>query len=461
MSLLHDHDFVHRQVKALHDHLARFENEHTVPGVEQHFGVGEIARVRQALRQGMENDRHHPGGHYYARDPLISLVQSAAHQQLVEREGVQALQYTDEQMGDAFTKWDLAGWVVEVGLSLIWRFLHGRHRFQDAPATATLEENARLILFSDWGTGLEGADQVAEHAATFIRDSEVPVHVMHLGDTYYSGTPFEAKRHILTPWPVSVDQADDVGSWVLNGNHDMYSGGEGLFETTLRDPRFKRQSTSAGPTSWFHLQSDQWDVVGLDSAYRDPLVDLRGGDFFLFGALGYLYGSQADYVNGLGAPRRRRLLLLSHHQLFSAYDEAATQETPIKIKLQPTLAGPGVDAWFWGHEHDCLAYDGFEGVRAARVIGHGAVPDLVRTDPPGEAVPGAPAFVVKPKPSPTAASVPALNAVKWEYRDYREGDDDPTEHWGKHGFAVVDIVGDTLHVSHVDDDGNVYMTETI
>ncbi len=432
-----------------------------MPGVKAHFEDGEIARIRDLLRQGMENDRQHPGGHYYARDPLISLVQSAAHERLVRKRGEVALQYTDEEMGDAFTELDLIGWIGKVGLSLIWRFLHGSHRFQDAPANATLEDNTRLILFSDWGTGLKEADQVVAHAARFIRQAERSVHVIHLGDTYYSGTPFEAERHILRPWPVSVEQAADVSSWVLNGNHDMYSGGEGLFETTLRDPRFKRQSTGAGPTSWFHLQSDRWDVVGLDTAYRDPLIDLRHGNFFLFGSLGYLYGSQADYVNALSKQGKRRSLLLSHHQLFSAYDEAATKDSPIRTKLQPTLTGRGVDAWFWGHEHDCLAYDEFEGVRAARVIGHGAVPELVHTDPPGKPVPGAPDFVVKPTPPARASSTPALRAVNWEYRGYREGDDDPGEHWAKHGFAVVDIVGDTLQVSHVDDDGHVYMEETI
>ncbi len=460
MSLLHDHEFVHRQVAALHDHLARFEGRRRVDGVEHPFGAGEIARIRDALRRGMENERHHPGGHYYARDPLISLVQSAAHEQLVTTEGEQALEYTDEQMGDAFTRWDLAGWGVRVGLSLMWRFLHGSHRFQDAPAKAALADRSRLILFSDWGTGLPEARQVVQHVATFVEQSPHPVHVIHLGDTYYSGTPLEARAHLLKPWPVSLDRADEVGSWVLNGNHDMYSGGEGLFETTLGDPRFQRQSTAAGPTSWFHLRSDRWDVVGLDTSYHDPLIDLRGGDLFLFGTLGRLYGSQADYVNGLSAEPGRRLLLLSHHQLFSTHDEAATNESPLRSLLQPTLTGRGVDAWFWGHQHDCLAYDAFGGVRAARVIGHGAVPTLVRTDPSGEAVPGAPACVVKPKRSARARAGLALDAVRWEYRGFRTGDGDD-KCWAKHGFAVVDLEGSALTVSHVDDEGTVYMTETI
>jgi hypothetical protein len=107
-----------------------------------------------------------------------------------------------------------------------------------------------------------------------------------------------------------------------------------------------------------------------------------------------------------------------------------------------------------------VAHEPFEGVRAARVIGHGAVPTLLHADRPVEAVPGAPSYVVKPKPSPTAASVDALNAVRWEYRDFRTGADD-NERWAKHGFAVVDVEESTLTVSHVDDDGNVYMMEMI
>lgn len=460
MSLLHNKGFVHRQVRALHDHLDQFEGDGQVQGSEHPFTPDELVQIRRALRSGLKNDADHPEDEYYfARDPLVSLLQSAMHKDLVARFGRDAVEHDRIAEGDAFTTRDLLGWGVKVGLSLIWRLLHGSHAFVDAPATLHLEGDVRLVLFADWGTGRPEPRQVAEHAAKYVEDSHLPVHVVHLGDTYYSGTPEEAQAHLLEPWPVTATQAGEgVGSWALNGNHDMYSGGHGLFETTLGDPRFAKQKADGASTSWFHLQSDTWDIVGLDTAYRNPLLDIRHGDFLLFGRIGYLHGSQGQYVSQHCGQQGRRLLLLSHHQLFSAYDDEATKDSAMRPALKDTL-DRGVDAWFWGHEHDCLAYGPLEGVNAARVIGHGAVPTLLRTDPPGDRVPGAPDDVVKPRVNAQYPATPALEAVTWEFRGMVDGDDDVK--WGKHGFAVVDVVGGTLDVSHVDDQGRVYMTEKI
>jgi hypothetical protein len=99
----------------------------------------------------------------------------------------------------------------------------------------------------------------------------------------------------------------------------------------------------------------------------------------------------------------------------SAYDAEATNDSALRPALKDTL-DRGVDAWFWGHEHDCLAYEPLDGVNAARVIGHGAVPTLLRTQPPGDPVNDAPDYVVKPKPSAAYPATPALDAVKWEFR---------------------------------------------
>jgi hypothetical protein len=144
--------------------------------------------------------------------------------------------------------------------------------------------------------------------------------------------------------------------------------------------------------------------------------------------------------------------------VFSAYDDDITKDNVLREKLQPTLDRNDVDAWFWGHEHDCMAYESFRGVQAARVIGHGAVPTLRRTDPPGTAVDEAQRLV---KPTPPQSTPPdhPLRSVKWEYRDYEQGEDG--QQWAKHGFAVVDITVDTLRVRHIDADGVIYLDETI
>ena len=52
---------------------------------------------------------------------------------------------------------------------------------------------------------------------------------------------------MLDLWPVTADQAGaGVTSWSLNGNHDMYSGGFGYFQTLLADPRFAAQRSPDG-----------------------------------------------------------------------------------------------------------------------------------------------------------------------------------------------------------------------
>src|SRR5207237_885587 len=79
----------------------------------------------------------------------------------------------------------------------------------------------------------------------------------------------EYERHFLPYWP-HAEGDRSLRSWALNGNHDMYSGGHGYFGFLLRDPRFAGQQGS----SHFRLAGRWWQLLGLDTAYRDH--DLAG-----------------------------------------------------------------------------------------------------------------------------------------------------------------------------------------
>ena len=321
MPFLHHHGFVHRQVAKLTDLLSELEGRGGIQAEDRWFEPEELKTIREALQEGARREANAPAGAFFARDPFVSLVQSALHEHVVRQHGADAIEHDDEELGQAYTDADLLGWGVKIGLSLIWRFLHGSHPFNDSPATGRLGDHARFVLVSDWGTGADAATKVIAHAKQHVEESEHPAHLIHLGDTYYSGTPFEAQHHILDLWPVTAERADEVGSWALWATTTCTRGAR-LFETTLGDPRFARQRTNGRSTSWFHLQSDHWDVVGLDSAYRNPIADLEGGDLFLFGRLGYLHGSQAQYVNDLRAAADRRLL-------FSATTSSSARTTRI------------------------------------------------------------------------------------------------------------------------------------
>src|SRR5205814_9785959 len=101
------------------------------------------------------------------------------------------------------------------------------------------------------------------------RRKQLEQHVVHLGDVYYSGWSWEVDQRFLKYWPVKNDEADSISSWSLNGNHDMYSGGYGYFDRVLGDPRFQRQQGA----SYFRLFNDNWQLLGLDTAYKENVLE--------------------------------------------------------------------------------------------------------------------------------------------------------------------------------------------
>lgn len=82
---------------------------------------------------------------------------------------------------------------------------------------------------------------------------------------------------------------------------------------------------------------------------------------------------------------RRPVILLSHHQWFSAFDQGYKR---VGWQLQPFLRD--VTLWYWGHEHRFAGYapyavSGDNKVRA-RCIGHGGMPVEIK-EPKNESVP--------------------------------------------------------------------------
>ena len=119
-----------------------------------------------------------------------------------------------------------------------------------------------------------------------------------------------------------------------------------------------------------------------------------------------------------------KTILLTHHQLFSAYEDCAVA---MRAKLMPVAVERPVDAWFWGHEHRCLVYRDHENVRFASCVGHGGIPEYV----------------------PEQALTPPKGLV-YEYRDVHSKDRQP---WITFGFAVVDLDGPRMRVRYIDESG--------
>jgi hypothetical protein len=328
-------------------------------------------------------------------------------------------------------------WVTKIAAATLDRIAKGNHPFNPTPAELEIADaTLRVIVVGDWGSGLPRACTVSQLMTAEIADAQkqgVPVHVIHLGDVYYSGDPVEVQRRVLAEgmWPVSAAQAaQGVTSWSLNGNHDMYCGGWGYYDSLLADERFAAQHSPDGkPTSFFRIKTPAWDLVGLDTSWDTDLLTE--------GQSGVLADPQATVVEGWAAEAERegrKLMLLSHHQLVSAFDTDDIG-TVLPAKLAPLLEGGQIAAWLWGHEHRCMGFEPVHGIPFVRCIGHGGIPVMV-----GDAT--------APIPSP---------GLWQETGSFEENGSS----WHKFGFAVLEFDGADVQITYHDDDGSEPRTEPI
>jgi len=382
---------------------------------------------------------------YLSRAPLVSMIQSRSEEALNEAgvpdpgkpaslwsRFVREVERLLHISPGSFTSKD-PGWFVSIAQGALDRLAKGNAPFNPAPAEYDgLTDDARLVVVGDWGTGLPRARDVATQMRAAIEAalaSQRQVHVVHLGDIYYSGFEGEDRKRFLDLWPVSQAQTEaGVTSWSLNGNHDMYSGGFGYFGTLLDDPRFHAQRSPDGkPTSYFRLRSPSWDFIGLDTAWDTDVTSN--------GQIAVLQDPQDSYVADVAAKSPRKLVLFSHHQLVSVYDQPDLGPT-LPAKLAPVLDGNRVTAWWWGHEHRAITYEAASGVRYPRCLGNGGVPILPDNGPP-----------------PTSKAT-----ITWRStRTVREHGQQRT----RFGFAVLDLHPDRIEVAYIDDDGYTAHTETI
>jgi hypothetical protein len=381
---------------------------------------------------------------FFSRDPIVSLLQSALDEYLELSYGDQLEPDTpvDDRRGGAadvaVTARSLPGWQpapevddrrlfgrfqpadirwVSSAVSMGIRKFRGRHPFKTTPAEPVpVGPRVRLVLVGDWGSGLPRARKVGDQIRRVLNEglqAGLEQHVVHLGDVYYSGWKREYDERFLQPWPVRQSEAEVIGSWSLNANHDMYSGGHDYYGHLLADPRFARQAGS----SFFSLVTPDWQIMGLDTGWRD----------------GGLQDPQATWVNDAARDSNRKLLLLSHHQLFSVYEQ---KEGELDDKLRPALESGRVRGWFWGHEHRCMTYAPHAGVAYGRCVGHGGVP-VYQCHGPQEAYPA---------------------PGTYEYREFLQ---DGLERWALFGFAVLDFDGAMAHVRYIDENGFEHLREDV
>jgi 3',5'-cyclic AMP phosphodiesterase CpdA len=228
-----------------------------------------------------------------------------------------------------------------------------------------LQDNMRVALLADWGTGDQGAKLLLRQIA-----QKKPNVVIHLGDVYYSGSAFEYQNYFYNIWQPTfgLEKVNWGGkpttpskpaTFTLPGNHDMYSGG-GPYYTTI--------DMLGQPSSYFCLRSDNWQFIAIDTSLHDSDPVRQNATFLEDQEVTWL----KDKIANSGG---RKTVLLSHHQLFSAFETIGQDGNHINQKLSDQVGGilPQVTVWFWGHEHNLVIYDKYLDV-LGRCIGHGAFP---------------------------------------------------------------------------------------
>lgn len=366
---------------------------------------------------------------FFARDPKISQAQSVLQRYFIANNLIQkndtaganaiASPISDLRLAESvvaqapkrlfgrMSQTDV-GWIA-CWSAIGFRTFSGRRPFPTSSAApCPIADNARIFLVGDWGSGVSRAKKIANRIQTMMEaDPGRQQHVIHLGDVYYSGWPEEYDDHFLAHWPIKAGEEEKYGSWCLNGNHDMYSGGFGFFDHLLRDGRFKRQQQS----SYFSLHTNHWQILGLDTAWTDE----------------GLAGEQAEWVTAQQAAHpNKKLILMTHHQPISAFGGDCPQLSRLRKQNRVT-------AWFWGHEHRLALYAPLPDLPYGRLIGHGGVPVWAEG---------------------------TSNSPMVEYvgtRSFRSG----LEKFALFGFAEMDFKGDHIEVRYFDEYGEVERSETL
>jgi len=250
-------------------------------------------------------------------------------------------------------------------------------------------QNVKVSIAGDWGTGTNEAEYVADGMLKFK-----PHFTLHLGDVYYVGDPPSINENCLgiknpgnnydpVTWPVGSQ-----GSFALNGNHEMYANGIGYFDVLL--PRLglrdAKGAMSGQQTSFFSLENQHWRLIGIDTGYNSTGVPILSHIPFINEIPGVggdckLRKELIDWVTGVVKPAqdRRGLIILSHHQNYSAFQD--NYKKPAQQLWDAGIQRPVL--WFWGHEHRLAGYDlyGTGDLKSfGRCIGHGGMP-IDRGDP--------------------------------------------------------------------------------
>lgn len=263
----------------------------------------------------------------------------------------------------------ITGWLKTAG--------NARHAFEPYPAEGdqgrydlsglqAADGSISIAVAGDWGTGTDVAQQVSDSMVS--TDPELTI---HLGDIYYVGLGAEVRENCLginVSYQGVLWKHGSKGSFALNGNHEMYSGGNAYFNDFLPTLGIPTSKDKQQLRSYFCLETPTWRIVAIDTGYNS---DTLRGDCTLEQPLLDWLQKVVDPIN-----RLKPTILMSHHQWFSGFGDGdypkPAQQLAHFFKDQQIV-------WLWGHEHRLAIFYPYtskdHGLSCyARCVGHGGMP---------------------------------------------------------------------------------------
>ena len=258
---------------------------------------------------------------------------------------------------------EVGGWSACVSTYLGYKALGQKPQYRpNQNVIVDLGTKSRLAIIGDWGVG----DDVSVNVLKEVEKLNPDV-FLHLGDVYYAGTQREAKVNFLDICQSVL--GNNIPIFTLCGNHDMYSGGAGYY--WLLDQIGQK-------ASYFSLKNDNWMFLAMDTGFHDNNpFNVATNMTQLVSQDGW---SEADWhMKQIENAGNRKLVLLSHHQLFSPFSSVGS------VNGQPYAYNPNLydvfkdtipkaEWWFWGHEHTLGIFPPYMGLKRGRCVGASAVP---------------------------------------------------------------------------------------
>lgn len=306
----------------------------------------------------------------------------------------------------------------------------------DLSGLLAADGSIRIGVAGDWGTGTDVAQQVADSMV-----STNPELTIHLGDIYYVGTDNEVQENCLGvngAFQGVMWRHGSKGSFALNGNHEMYSGGSAYFNDFLPTLGIPTSQDKQQLRSYFCLEAPGWRIVGLDTGYNSDTVS---GDCTL-------EQPQLDWLQNVVDPihKPKPTVLLSHHQWFSGFGDG---EYPKPAQQIASFFKNQQLVWLWGHEHRLAIFYSYQSPGThlscyARCIGHGGMPlELASAAYPNQEQTQRVEYWDNPDVHPN------------RFRTLSDG-----TLVGTNGYAMITIQGSKLTIEYMDADGTSVLKES-